>query len=217
MLTLWGPQERYGLWRQLWLALAESQQSLGIAIPDEALAAMRAHLDDIDFEAVADYEKKFRHDVMAHVHAFGDVAPAARKFIHLGATSCYVTDNAELILMRRGLGLLRAKLLDTLEALSGFAREWKEVPALGYTHLQPAQLTTVGKRATLWMQDILLDLEDLDYRVASLPFRGVKGTTGTQASFLTLFEGDHAKVRELDRLVCEKMGFATSIPVSGQT
>ncbi len=217
MLTLWGPQERYGLWRQLWLALAESQQALGIAIPDEAIDAMRGHLDDIDFDAVATYEKKFRHDVMAHVHAFGDVAPAARKFIHLGATSCYVTDNAELILMRRGMELLREKLLDTLDALSGFAREWKDVPALGYTHLQPAQLTTVGKRATLWMQDILLDLEDLDYRVRTLPFRGVKGTTGTQASFLTLFEGDHDKVRMLDRMVCEKLGFASSIPVSGQT
>jgi adenylosuccinate lyase len=217
MLTLWGPQERYGLWRRLWLALAEAQQSLGIAIPDEALTGMRAHLDDIDFDAVAEYERKFRHDVMAHVHAFGDVAPEARKFIHLGATSCYVTDNAELILMRRGLGLLRAKLLDALDALSGFAREWKDVPALGYTHLQPAQLTTVGKRATLWMQDILLDLEDLEFRISSLPFRGVKGTTGTQASFLSLFDGDHAKVRELDRMVCATMGFATSIPVSGQT
>jgi adenylosuccinate lyase len=217
MLTLWGPQERYGLWRRLWLALAESQQQLGIAIPDDAIAAMRAHLDDIDFASVADYERKFRHDVMAHVHAFGDVAPAARKFIHLGATSCYVTDNAELILMRRGLGLLRTKLLDALEALGGFAREWKDMPALGYTHLQPAQLTTVGKRATLWMQDMLLDLEDLDYRLRTMPFRGVKGTTGTQASFLTLFDGDHAKVRELDRLVCARMDFATSIPVSGQT
>lgn len=217
MLTLWGPQLRYGLWRRLWLALAETQQSLGIAIPDAALDDMRAHLDDIDFEAVAVYEKKFRHDVMAHVHAFGDVAPAARKFIHLGATSCFVTDNAELILMRRGLHLLRDKLIDSLEALGVFAREWKDEPALGYTHLQPAQLTTVGKRATLWMQDILLDLEDLEYRIAQLPFRGVKGTTGTQASFLSLFEGDHAKVRELDRLVTTRMGFAASIPVSGQT
>lgn len=217
MLTLWGPQMRYGLWRQLWLALAEAQQSLGIAIPDAAIEEMRAHLNDIDFDAVAVYEKKFRHDVMAHVHAFGDVAPAARKFIHLGATSCFVTDNAELILMRRGLHLLREKLLDSLDALGVFAREWKDEPALGYTHLQPAQLTTVGKRATLWMQDILLDLEDLEYRIAQLPFRGVKGTTGTQASFLSLFDGDHAKVRELDRLVTTRMGFTASIPVSGQT
>lgn len=217
MLTLWGPQLRYGLWRRLWLALAESQRTLGIDIPEEAIVDMRAHLDDIDFEAVAVYEKKFRHDVMAHVHAFGDVAPAARKFIHLGATSCFVTDNAELILMRRGLSLLREKLLDSLEALGTFARTWKDEPALGYTHLQPAQLTTVGKRATLWMQDILLDLDDLEIRIDRMPFRGVKGTTGTQASFLSLFDGDHAKVRELDRMVTTRMGFASSIPVSGQT
>lgn len=217
MLTLWGPSTRYGLWRRLWLALAESQRTLGIDIPESAIVAMRAHLDDIDFAAVAAYEKKFRHDVMAHVHAFGDVAPDARKFIHLGATSCYVTDNAELILMRRGLGLLRDKLLDALAALDAFARQWKDLPALGYTHLQPAQLTTVGKRATLWMQDILLDLEDLETRIATLPFRGVKGTTGTQASFLTLFNGDHAKVRELDRMVTSRMDFKASIPVSGQT
>ena len=217
MLVLWGPATRYGLWRRLWLALAESQQTLGIDIPDAALATMRAHLDDIDFPAVAEYEARFRHDVMAHIHAFGDVAPEARKFIHLGATSCYVTDNAELILMRRGLALLREKLLDALEALDVFARAWKDVPALGYTHLQPAQLTTVGKRATLWMQDILLDLDDLESRVARLPFRGVKGTTGTQASFLSLFDGDHERVRALDRMVTSRMGFAASIPVSGQT
>lgn len=217
MLTLWGPQERYGLWRRLWLVLAEAQQQLGLPIPADAIRAMRAHLDDIDFRAVAAYEKQFRHDVMAHVHAFGDVAPEARKFIHLGATSCYVTDNAELVLMRRGLGILRDKLIDALVSLDAFARTWRDLPALGYTHLQPAQLTTVGKRATLWMQDILLDLEDVEHRIATMPFRGVKGTTGTQASFLTLFEGDHAKVRELDKRVCAAMEFATSIPVSGQT
>lgn len=217
MLTLWGPTERYGLWRRLWLALAESQRDLGVDIPESAIAEMRAHLDDIDFAAVAEYEKRFRHDVMAHVHAFGDVAPAARPYIHLGATSCFVTDNAELILMRRGLAILRDKLLDALSSLDAFAREWKSLPTLGYTHLQPAQLTTVGKRATLWMQDILLDLADLEFRTSELPFRGVKGTTGTQASFLTLFEGDHAKVRELDRRVTLRMGFDRSIPVSGQT
>jgi len=217
MLTLWGGETRYGLWRELWLALAEAQRSLGVAIPEDAINAMRAHQTDIDFAAVAAYEKSFRHDVMAHVHAFGDVAPAARAFIHLGATSCYVTDNAELVMMRRGLGMLRDKLLDALDALASFAREWKDVPTLGYTHLQPAQLTTVGKRATLWMQDILLDLEDIEFRMREMPFRGVKGTTGTQASFLSLFDGDHAKVRELDRLVTERMGFSRSIPVSGQT
>ncbi len=217
MLTLWGPQTRYALWRELWLALAEAQRALGVPIPDAALSAMRAHQHDINFPLVAEYEKKFRHDVMAHVHAFGDVAPAARAFIHLGATSCYVTDNAELILMRRGLSLLREKLLGVLDELGAFARAWRDVPTLGYTHLQPAQLTTVGKRATLWMQDIVLDLEDLDYRIAQMPFRGVKGTTGTQASFLSLFDGDHARVRELDRMVTARMEFATSIPVSGQT
>lgn len=217
MLTLWGAETRYGLWRRLWLALAESQQTLGIDIPDEAIGEMRAHLDDIDFKAVAEYERRFRHDVMAHVHAFGDVAPAARRFIHLGATSCYVTDNAELILMRRGLAILREKIARIMTSLASFAREHRDTPALGYTHLQPAQLTTVGKRATLWMQDLLLDAADIELRERTLPFRGVKGTTGTQASFLSLFEGDHAKVRELDRLVTQRMEFSHSIPVSGQT
>jgi len=217
MLALWSPQRRHGLWRRLWLALAEAEQSLGVPIPDAAIAQMREHLDDIDFAAVAAYEKRFRHDVMAHVHAFGDVAPAARGFIHYGATSCFVTDNAELILMREGLALLRAKVVDALRELATFARTWRAEPTLGYTHLQPAQLTTVGKRATLWMQDLVLDLADLDHRVATLPFRGVKGTTGTQASFLEILGGDHAKVRELDRRVCAAMGFASSIPVSGQT
>jgi adenylosuccinate lyase len=217
MLELWSPQMRHGLWRRLWLALAEAEQRLGVPIPDEALAQMRAHLDDIDFEAVAVYERRFRHDVMAHVHAFGDVAPAAHKFIHLGATSAFVTDNADLILMRRGLVLLRGKVIRVLRKLAAFAREWRSEPTLGYTHLQPAQPTTVGKRATLWMQDLVLDLADLDHRIATLPARGVKGTTGTQASFLEIFQGDHAKVRELDRLVTTAIDFPASIPVSGQT
>ena len=217
MLELWSPQTRHGLWRQLWLALAEAEQQLGVPIPDEALVQMRAHLHDIDFEKVAVYERRFRHDVMAHVHAFGDAAPAAHKFIHLGATSAFVTDNADLIMMRRGLTLLRGRVLRVLRVLSAFAREWRAEPTLGYTHLQPAQPTTVGKRATLWMQDLVLDLADLDHRIGTLPCRGVKGTTGTQASFLEIFEGDHAKVRELDRLVTASIGFAHSIPVSGQT
>jgi adenylosuccinate lyase len=217
MLELWSPQMRHGLWRRLWLALAEAEQRLGVPIPDEALAQMRAHLDDIDFQAVAVYERRFRHDVMAHVHAFGDVAPAAHKFIHLGATSAFVTDNADLILMRRGLGLLRGQVLRVLRVLAAFAREWRAEPTLGYTHLQPAQPTTVGKRATLWMQDLVLDLADIEHRIATLPCRGVKGTTGTQASFLEIFEGDHGKVRELDRLVTHAIGFTRSIPVSGQT
>jgi adenylosuccinate lyase len=217
MLALWSPRMRHGLWRQLWLWLAEAEQELGVPIPSEALVQMRQHLDDIDFDTVAAYERRFRHDVMAHVHAFGDVAPAARGFIHYGATSAFVTDNADLILMRRGLELLRGKILNVLRALSLFAREWRHEPTLGSTHLQPAQPTTVGKRATLWMQDLVLDLADIDHRIATLPCRGVKGTTGTQASFLEIFGGDHAKVRELDALVTAKMGFTSSIPVSGQT
>ena len=217
MLRLWSPSTRYGLWRQLWLALADAEQSLGVEIPPVALAQMRAALNDIDFTAVAAYERRFRHDVMAHVHAFGDVAPAAKGHIHLGATSAFVTDNADLILMRRGLDILRGRLISALRALAAFAREWRDEPTLGYTHLQPAQLTTVGKRATLWMQDLVLDLMDLDYRRATLPFRGVKGTTGTQASFLQLFDGDHQKVRELDRRVTAAMDFTHSLPVTGQT
>jgi adenylosuccinate lyase len=217
MVGLWSARTRHGLWRRLWLALAECEAELGIPLPAGAVDAMRAHLDDIDFAAVARYEQRFRHDVMAHVHAFGDDAPAARGVIHLGATSAYVTDNADLLLLREGLRLLREKLLGVLASLATFARSWRDEPALGYTHLQPAQLTTVGKRATLWMQDLVLDVAEIDHRMATLPFRGVKGTTGTQASFLTLFGGDHAKVRELDRRVTSRMGFAATIPVSGQT
>ena len=217
MLELWSPALRHGLWRRLWLALAEAQKELGVTIPDEALAQMRANLDGIDFGAVAKYEKRFRHDVMAHVHAFADAAPDARPFIHLGATSAYVTDNADLILMRRALGILRTRIIDVLRSLARFAAEWRDQPTLGYTHLQPAQPTTVGKRATLWMQDLVLDLEDIDHRITTLPFRGVKGTTGTQASFLELFGGDHEKVRRLDHLVTRKMDFANSLPVTGQT
>ena len=217
MLELWSPRTRYGLWRRLWLALAEAEKELGVPIPDEAIEQMRANLDKVDFDAVGAYERRFRHDVMAHLHAFGDVAPAAKPFIHLGATSAYVTDNADLILMRRGLHLLRGRLVGILRSLAAFAAKWKDEPTLGYTHLQPAQLTTVGKRATLWMQDLVLDVRDLDHRVATLPFRGVKGTTGTQASFLEIFDGDHAKVRELDTRVTAMMDFPSSLAVTGQT
>ena len=217
MLRLWSAQERHALWRRLWLALAEAQQELGVPMPAGALDEMRAHLDDIDFGAVAAYEARFRHDVMAHVHAFADRAPAARPVIHLGATSCYVTDNGDLILMRRGMELLRQKVLGVVRALAAFARRWRDEPALGYTHLQPAQLVTVGKRATLWMQDLAMDAAELERRIASLPALGVKGTTGTQASFLALFDGDHEKVRRLDQLVVEKMRFPAAVPVSGQT
>jgi len=217
MVEIWSPRTRYGQWRRLWLALAEGERALGVPIPNEAIEQMRAHLDDIDFNAVAAYERRKRHDVMAHIDAFADVAPAARPFIHLGATSAYVTDNTDLILMRRGLELLRVKALRVLQALGAFAREWRDEPTLGSTHLQPAQPTTVGKRATLWMQDLVLDLGDIDYRIDTMPCRGVKGTTGTQASFLTLFDGDHERVRQLDQYVARAIGFKTSIPVSGQT
>ncbi len=217
MLELWSPRMRYGLWRRLWLALAEAERDLGLEIPSKAIEQMRAHLDDVDFEVVAAYERRFRHDVMAHIHAFGDVVPAAKPFIHLGATSAFVTDNADLILMRRGLRLLRSKTVSVLRALGTFARRWKDEPTLGSTHLQPAQPTTVGKRATLWMQDLVLDMHELDHRLATLPCRGVKGTTGTQATFLELFDGDHEKVRELERRVSAAIDFEAAIPVSGQT
>ena len=217
MLELWSARTRYGLWRRLWLALAESQQELGVDIPAEALKQMREHLDDIDFDAVAAYERRFKHDVMAHIHAFADVAPAARPFIHLGSTSAYVTDNADLIIIRRALELLRAKVVVTIRALTAFARQWRDEPTLGYTHLQPAQLTTVGKRATVWIQDFALDVAELEHRIATLPLHGVKGTTGTQASFLEIFEGDHEKVRELERRMTARMDFGRALAVTGQT
>lgn len=225
MLALWSPQERIGLWRRLWVALAEAEMELGLTQADgltprirpEQITALRQQVDNIDWQAAAAYEKRFRHDVMAHVHAFGDVCPEARDIIHLGATSCYVTDNADLILMRRGLDLLKGQMLNVLAGLAAFARQWRDLPTLGYTHFQPAQLLTVGKRACLWMYDLVLDLEELQHRIGSLRLRGVKGTTGTQASFLTLFQGDHAKVLELDRLVCQKLGWAGNYAVTGQT
>lgn len=217
MLALWSPHRRHATWRRIWLALARAEYELGADIPPAALNEMQQHLDDIDFARVAAYERQTRHDVMAHVRAFGDVAPSARPYIHLGATSADITDNADLILMRDGLRIVRDRLVRVLGALAKFAREWKEEPTLGYTHLQPAQPTTVGKRATLWMEDLVLDLHELEYVDRSLPFRGIKGTTGTQASFLRLFDGDHDKVKKLDELVTRNMGFTKSLPVTGQT
>jgi adenylosuccinate lyase len=217
MQRLWGPRHRVGLWRRLWLALAETERGLGLEIPVQALDEMRAHLDDADLAAAAAYEKRFRHDVMAHVHAFGDQAPAARPVIHLGATSAFITDNADLLVIRDGLRLVLGRLLAVLDGLSGFARSHAALPCLAYTHFQPAQLTTVGKRATLWAQDFALDTEDVAHRLTTLRFHGCKGTTGTQASFLELFEGDDAKVRELDRALTRRMGFENSFAVSGQT
>ena len=217
MQQIWSPQRRAGAWRRLWLALAEAERALGLPIPDEALVQMRAHLDDADLERVREYEERFRHDVMAHIHHFGDQAPAARGHLHLGATSAFVTDNADLLLAREALGLLVARLLAVLRTLGAFAERYRELPTVAYTHFQPAQLTTVGKRATLWLQDFLLDARWLADLADALPFRGCKGTTGTQASYLDLFGGDHAKVLELDRRVAAAFGFASSIPVSGQT
>jgi adenylosuccinate lyase len=217
MQRLWGSATRVGLWRRLWIALAEAERELGLAIPAEALAEMRAHVDDVDFARAADYEARFRHDVMAHVHAFGDVAPSARPFIHLGATSAFVTDNADLLVIREALRLAEARLGDVLRALRGFAARHRALPTLAYTHLQPAQLTTVGKRAALWIQGFVADAREIAHRKASLALLGCKGTTGTQASFLDLFAGDHEKVRRLDCLVAEKVGFPQVVPISGQT
>ncbi|CAN5647274.1 adenylosuccinate lyase [soil metagenome] len=218
MLRLFSPRNKFSLWRKLWLELARCQRELGISrITEPAIAQMAAHLDDIDFDLAADWEKRLRHDVMAHVHTFEHVAPAAKGIIHLGATSQYVVDNADLILMRDGMKLLASRLAGAIAALADFALRWKDLPTLGYTHFQPAQLTTVGKRATLWAQDFLIDLEALEHQIDTLKFRGVKGTTGTQASFLALFDNDHARCDQLDELVTKRFGFEKSFAVTGQT
>lgn len=217
MSRIFSPAFKFGTWRRLWLALAEAERELGLPIPDEAIAQIRAHLDDIDLKRAAELERDLRHDVMAHVHLLGEQAPAARGVIHLGATSAYVGDNTDLIQHREALQLVRTRLVRVIAALAHFAREYRHLPTLGFTHFQPAQPTTVGKRATLWIQELLLDLEELEFRLDTLRFRGVRGTTGTQASFIDLFEGDGAKVDELNRRVAEKMGFAESYGVTGQT
>jgi len=217
MCELWGAQRKFSTWRRCWLALAEAEHELGLPVTSEQLDEMRAHLDDIDFEAAARFERELRHDVMAHIHAFGVVAPKAKAIIHLGATSCFVTDNTDLILMREGLGLLLSKAVNVLAKLAVFAKQWKDLPTLGFTHYQPAQVVTVGKRACLWAQDLLMDIEDIEAAMARLRCRGAKGTTGTQASFMALFDNDSEKVRELDRLVAHKLGFAESYPITSQT
>ncbi len=218
MLRLFSAQHKFGLWRRLWLELARSQRQLGLSrISELALAQMEANLDKIDFEKAAGWEKRLRHDVMAHVHTFEEAAPAAKGIIHLGATSQYVVDNADLLIMRDAMQLLAGRLANAIDALGQFALRWKDLPTLGYTHYQPAQLTTVGKRATLWAEDFVIDLEDFEHRIRTLKFRGVKGTTGTQASFLSLFDNDHEKVEQLDRMVTERFAFAESFPVTGQT
>ncbi len=219
MLALHSPRHRYTTWRRLWLALAEAERELGLEIPEEAINQMRDNLEvtEEDLDRVRDYERRTRHDVMAHIHAFSDRAPAARPFIHLGATSAFVGDNADLLISADSLDLVMRRVLAVVTSLAAFAERWADEPALGFTHLQPAQPTTVGKRACLWLQDLLLDLDRLRFERGRLRLRGVKGVTGTQATFLELFNGDHAKVRELDGLVAAKLGFGSTYPVTGQT
>ena len=217
MERIFAPAFRFGTWRRLWLALAEAQRDLGLDIPADAIRQMRDHLDDIDLEAAARYERRFRHDVMAHIHLFGDVAPAARGILHLGATSAFVGDNTDLIQHRAAMKLVRGRVVAVIHALARFAREHRARPTLAYTHFQPAQPTTVGKRATLWIQDLLLDLDEIEHRLAALRLRGVRGTTGTQASFLQLFGGDHGKVDALEDAICRRLGFTGAYLVTGQT
>lgn len=217
MARLWSEQRKFSTWRRLWVALAEAQRDLGLEIDESQIAELRAQVDAIDFEAARRHERRLRHDVMAHVHTLGDAAPTARPIIHLGATSCFVTDNTDLILIREGLGLIRDGLIGAIDALADFASRWKDLPCLGYTHFQPAQLVTVGKRATLWCHELILDYHEITRRLEELKFLGAKGTTGTQASFLALFDGDHEKVEALDRKVAEAFGFEGTYPVAGQT
>jgi adenylosuccinate lyase len=217
MSFLFSPQFKHQTWRTLWIHLAEAERALGLPISEEQIAELKAHETDIDFAEAEKQEKIVRHDVMAHVHAYGKQCPKAAGIIHLGATSAYVADNTDLVQMRDGLHLVRKRLLRTVAALAKFAEQWKAQPTLGFTHFQPAQPVTVGKRATLWIQELLLDLEEVEGLIESLPFLGVKGTTGTQASFLELFEGDHAKVKALDAEVTKRAGFKRSLAVSGQT
>jgi len=217
MQAIFSPDMKFRTWRKLWIALAEAEQSLGLPITDEQIAQLKAHQDDINYDVAAREEALVRHDVMAHVHAYGEQCPLAKGIIHLGATSCYVGDNTDLIIMAEALKLVRAKLVAVIEQLAKFADEYKNLPTLGFTHFQPAQLVTVGKRATLWMAELVSDLEDLDYVLGSLRLLGSKGTTGTQASFMSLFDNDQEKVRQIDALIADKFGFSGIYPVSGQT
>ncbi|MDD4098936.1 MAG: adenylosuccinate lyase [Lentisphaeria bacterium] len=217
MQYLFSAEKKFRTWRRLWIALAEAEHELGLPVSPEQIAELRAHADDINFEVAEQRERLVRHDVMAHVFAYGEQCPGARPIIHLGATSCYVGDNTDLIIMREALTLVRGKLLTVVRQLAAFAEHYKGLPTLAFTHFQPAQPTTVGKRACLWLQDLLLDLEDLDFIINGLRLLGSKGTTGTQASFLELFAGDHDKCLRLDAIIATKMGFPGCYPVSGQT
>ena len=217
MQYIFSPDKKFSTWRRLWVALARAEMELGLPVTREQVEELEAHITDIDYERAAQWEKKLRHDVMAHVHTYGELCPKAMPIIHLGATSCYVGDNTDVILMREGLELVREKAVRVLAHLRDFADRHKALPTLGFTHFQAAQLVTVGKRAALWMNELLMDLEEIDHRISTLALRGVKGTTGTQASFLELFEGDHEKVRLLEEKVAREMGFTAVVPVSGQT
>ena len=217
MAALFGARKKFSTWRRLWLELARAQKKLGLDIKKNQIDQMARHLDDIDFEKAARYEKQLRHDVMAHIRTFGDAAPKAAPIIHLGATSCFVGDNTDLIILREAMQLTAGKLASVIDLLGAFADKYRAMPTLGFTHYQPAQLTTVGKRATLWCQEFALDLHELEHRIETLPFRGVKGTTGTQASYLALFDGRHTKVKQLDKEVAAAFGFKKLCPVTGQT
>ncbi len=217
MQYIFSPDMKFRTWRKLWIALAETEKELGLPITDEQIAELKAHADDINYEVAKERERQVRHDVMSHVYAYGKQCPKAKGIIHLGATSCYVGDNTDIIIMREALLLVRKKLINVMAELAKFAEEHKDQPTLAFTHFQPAQPTTVGKRATLWLQELCLDLEDLDHVLDTLKMLGSKGTTGTQASFLELFDGDHEKCRKADQMIAEKMGFSQCYPVSGQT
>ena len=217
MQYLFSEEHKFRTWRQLWIALAKAERQLGLNITDEQIAELEAHAEDINFEVAQEREKVVRHDVMSHVYAYGQQCPKAAGIIHLGATSCYVGDNTDVLILRDASKLVLKKGAQVLRNLSAFARQYRDLPCLGYTHLQPAQLTTVGKRATLWMNELMMDMENLEYQLSTLAVRGVKGTTGTQASFMELFGGDGEKVKELERLVAAEMGFTKWVPVCGQT
>ena len=217
MLHLFSPDRKFVTWHALWIALARAEMELGLPITQQQIDEMEAHRDEVDYEAAARYEKELRHDVMAHIHAYGDQCPTAKPIIHLGATSCYVGDNTDLILMREGLVLIRRQLVNVIDRLGRFADRYKAVPTLGFTHFQPAQLVTVGTRATLWMNDLLMDLDELNHRIDSMKLLGSKGTTGTQASFMELFDGDQEKIRRMEQKIAAEMGFDGVVPVSGQT
>ncbi len=217
MAELFGAQKKFSTWRRLWLELAKAQKKLGLDIKQSQINQMARHLDDIDFKKAAAYEKKFRHDVVAHIHTLAEATPKAAPIIHLGATSCYVGDNADLIIIREALQITAGNLAVVINLLGKFAKKHRSVATLGFTHFQPAQLTTVGKRAALWCYEFVMDLQEIEYRLQTLPFRGVKGTTGTQASFLALFDGNHNKVKRLDKMVAAAFGFKKTCPVTGQT